>query len=176
MAEENKAKWLGLVPVTTVVIAVCATLSTFKGAGYSNKSVLSQTKASDQWAYYQSKSIKQYLCEMQKENLELSMVKQKDSAYSHDLSMRISAYDDKIKKYGKEKDDITKVAKGLEDDQKESKRHSEGFGRAVIFLQLSILLSTIAVLVKKRMLWFISLALGVAGIIYFVDGFYLFFS
>jgi len=58
MAEEPKEKWLNYLAFNNSILAVCATLSTFKGAGYSTRSVLSQTLASDQWAYYQSKSIK----------------------------------------------------------------------------------------------------------------------
>ena len=56
MAEETKERWLNLLATTTVIFAVCATLSTFKGAGYSTKAVLSQTKAADQWAFYQAKA------------------------------------------------------------------------------------------------------------------------
>ncbi len=67
MAEEKKERWLSYLALTTVIFAVCATLSTFKGGGFSTKSVLAQTQASDQWAYYQSKSIKSYLYELQKE-------------------------------------------------------------------------------------------------------------
>ncbi|KAF0154671.1 MAG: hypothetical protein FD159_2502 [Syntrophaceae bacterium] len=48
MAEETKEKWLNYLALTTVIFAVCATLSTFKGAGYSTKSVLSQTQAANQ--------------------------------------------------------------------------------------------------------------------------------
>jgi len=35
MAEEPKEKWLNYIALTTVILAVCATLSTFKGACYS---------------------------------------------------------------------------------------------------------------------------------------------
>ena len=67
MAEEKKEKWLGYVAVTTIVFAVCATLSTFKGGQHSTRAVLSQSKATNQWAYYQAKDLKQYLHELQKE-------------------------------------------------------------------------------------------------------------
>src|SRR5512138_3339736 len=71
MAEEKKESWLNYLALTTVILAVCATLSTFKGGGYSTRSVMSQTQASDQWAFFQSKSIKSYIYEMQKDKLEL---------------------------------------------------------------------------------------------------------
>ena len=58
MAEEKKEPWLSWLALSTVILAVCATLSTFKGGGYSTRSVMSQTQAPDQWAYFQAKSIK----------------------------------------------------------------------------------------------------------------------
>ncbi|BBP00578.1 DUF4337 family protein [Sulfuriferula nivalis] len=65
MAEDIKEPWLNYLALTTVIFAVCATLATFKGGGFSTRSVLSQTQASDQWAFYQAKAIKSYLYQMQ---------------------------------------------------------------------------------------------------------------
>jgi hypothetical protein len=175
MAEEKKETWLKILPATTVLVAVCATLSTFKGGGYSNKSVLSQAKASDQWAFFQAKSIKGYLSEMQKENLELKLKDQKDTAYAHELTTRISTYETKIKKYGDEKEEISKIARGFETTQADCKNHSEMFGMAVIFLQISILLSSIGALIKNKYFWYLSMAIGIIGIMYFINGFLLFF-
>ncbi len=61
MAEEKKELWLNCLALTTVILAVCATLSTFKGGGYSTRSVLAQSQAADQWSYFQAKGIKGYL-------------------------------------------------------------------------------------------------------------------
>ena len=71
MAEEKKEKWTTYLAITTVLFAVCATLSTFKGGGFSTKSLMNQTMASDQWAFFQAKSTKGYLFELQKERMEL---------------------------------------------------------------------------------------------------------
>ena len=72
MAEEKKEPWLNYLALTTVVLAVCATLSTFKGGGYSTRSVISQAQASDQWAFFQAKSIRENMYRLQKENLVLA--------------------------------------------------------------------------------------------------------
>ena len=72
MAEEKKEPWLNQMALATVILAVCATLSTFKGGGYSTLSVISQTLASDQWAFFQAKSTKQHLYELQVEQFRLT--------------------------------------------------------------------------------------------------------
>jgi hypothetical protein len=175
MTEEKKETWLKWLPLTTVVFAVCATLSTSKGGGFSNKSLISQARASDQWAFFQAKSIKSYLCEMQKERLEMDLHERKDPAYVADLRGRIDSYNVKIKKFNIDKANITKDAKDLESQQADAKKHSEAFGMGVIFLQISILLSSIAALVKKSPMWYLGLVAGVIGIVYFINGFYLLF-
>jgi hypothetical protein len=45
MAEEKKEKWMTYMAITTILIAVAATLSTFKGGGFSTRSLLIRVKA-----------------------------------------------------------------------------------------------------------------------------------
>lgn len=176
--EEKKEKWLNYLAVSTVILAVCATLSTFKGGSYSTKSVLNQSMASDQWSFYQSKSIKSYLYDLQKEKLELDL-KSQGNNFSRNLKdeyqKKIDSYDSKVKKYETEKNEISKEAKNFEEKRDEYQLHSKIFGIGVIFLQIAILLSSIAALMKKKSVWITGLALGAIGILYFANGFFLFF-
>lgn len=177
MAEEKKEKWLNYLALTTVIFAVCATLSTFKGGSFSTRSVLSQAQASDQWAYYQSKSIKSYIYDVQKEKLELELkaAGPRISAPLRDEYMKkIETYTKRIKKYDEEKAKIDQDARGLEKIRDDAQKHSQAFGMAVIFLQIAILLSSIAALLKKKPVWVIGLVTGVFGIVYFINGFLLF--
>jgi hypothetical protein len=179
MAEEKKEKWMTYMAITTILIAVAATLSTFKGGGFSTRSLLNQTLASDQWAFFQSKSIKKDIYDMRIENLEIQVAlleKQKGNETLIDKYKGLIAdYSQKVETYASEKEAITKVANGYENIRNESKLHSAKFGVAVIFLQISILLSSIATLSKKRFVWICGLILGAIGILYFIDGFFLFF-
>ena len=178
MADDKKEQWTTYMAITTVIIVVCATLSTFKGGGYSTRSLLYQTQASDQWAYYESKSLKSYIFEMQKDNLELQSQQNDKLNVAPEVQAKyqekIDSYLKKLEQYESEKKQITLSAKKLEADRDECKLHSSAFGIAVIFLQISILLSSISALAKKRYVWFLSLAVGLIGILYFADGFFLF--
>jgi hypothetical protein len=42
-------------------------------------------------------------------------------------------------------------------------------------VQWSILLSSIAALLKKQQIWWLGLAVGVVGVVYLANGFFLFF-
>jgi hypothetical protein len=177
MAEEKKEKWLNWLALTTVIFAVCATLATFKGGGYSTRSVLSQTQASDQWAFYQAKSIKGNLYEIQREKLQLE--REIDGAGAPPatlaaLDRTIAKYTERIARYDKEKEEIAAAAKAFEQTRDQSKRHQAAFGIAVIWLQVTILLSSVSALMKKRPLWYAALAVGSVGLMYFANGFLLF--
>jgi len=179
MAEEKKEKWMTYLALTTVLIAVCATLSTFKGGGFSSRSLLNQSLASDQWAYYQSKSIKSYIFENQIDNLEIQKdIISKSINNKEDIAKyqtKIDSYRKKLKQYDEDKAEIKKKAEAFVKVGDESKKHGEAFGIAVIFRQISILLSSIGALTKKKMVWYLSLAVGIVGVLYFFNGFWLFF-
>jgi len=174
MAEEKKEPWLSYLALTTVIFAVCATLSTLKGGGFSTRSVMSQSQASDQWSYYQAKSIKGYLYELQKEKLELDSKAMKGGSLKADYEKRIAAYGEKIRRYDDEKKEIMKKAGELESRRDESQKHSGAFGLAAMFLQIAILLSSIAALMKQKYFWFIGMGAGCFGLLYFFNGFFLF--
>jgi hypothetical protein len=177
MSDSKKDTWLNYLALTSVILAVCATLSTFKGGGFSTRSVLSQTQISDQWAFYQAKSLKGYLYEIQKEELELDTATFSSTVaplMRDEYRKRIEAYGANIERYNAEKTKISEDARKLEKVRDDAMHHSQTFGMAVIFLQIAILLSSIAALMKKKPVWVLGMATGLIGIYYFLNGFLLF--
>jgi hypothetical protein len=177
MAEEKKEPWLNYLALTTIILAVCATMATFKGGGFSTRAVLSQTQASDQWAFYQAKSIKGYLYEMQKDQLEMQLRSRGGAvptAVADEFQKKIDGYTAKIAKYESEKSKIQGDAKQLEFVRDDAQRHGKVFGVAVIFLQVAILCCSVAALMKKKYVWIVGSVLGVYGVLQFVNGFFLF--
>lgn len=176
--DDQKEKWLNYLAVTTVLLALAATLSTLRVGSFSNRSILRQTQASDQWSYYQAKSIKSYLYEIQKDKLQLELKLLGDNPpknVQEEFAKKIDTYAKQVARYDKEKDEIQKEARHLESERDLATRHSQTFGIAVILLQLAILLSSIAALMKKKSVWFLGLALGAVGCVYFANGFWLLF-
>jgi hypothetical protein len=179
MAEEKKEAWLNYLALTTVIFAVCATLATFKGGGFSTRSVMSQSQASDQWAYFQAKGIKAYLYSIQTEKLEMELLALPKSTSNEVIAAykeKIVDYKKMVGKYENEKLEIQTKAKQLEAVRDESQIHSKAFGIAVIYLQIAILFSSISGLLKKKPLWYLGIASGLTGIIYFADGLWVFLA
>ncbi len=175
--EEKKETWLSYLALITVILALGSTLSTLRVGSFSSRSILKQTQASNQWSYFQSKSIKSYLYEIQKEELELELDTMGQTAsrdVAEKLEKRTNSYSEKIKRYDDEKKEIMNEAKKLEVERDVATRHSQAFGLAVILLQLAILLSSIAALMKKKSVWALGLVLGALGAVAFVNGYWLF--
>ncbi|BDU78168.1 DUF4337 domain-containing protein [Mesoterricola sediminis] len=174
MADDKKEPWLNFLALSTVILAVCATLATFRGGGHSTRSVMRQTQASDQWAFYQAKSIKGNLCEITRDQLELE-AKGATGARAADLKAKADDYAKKVARYDQEKAEIQAKAQSLEREREDALKHGAAFGVAVIYLQIAILLCSIAALLKKQPVWWLGMAVGAVGIVNFVNGFLLFF-
>jgi len=174
MSEEKKEKWLNYLAITTVVFAVFATLSTFNGGKFSTRSILNQDKATNKWSHYQSKSMKGYMYEIQRDKLTMELQEKGD-----DLDPKLAAgykktiahYTDAISRYEKEKKDIMAEALAFEKIREEAQIHSRHFGYAIIFLQIAILLSGVAGFVKNKYVWVLSIITGIMGIICFIEAF-----
>ncbi|MBF0530092.1 MAG: DUF4337 domain-containing protein [Deltaproteobacteria bacterium] len=175
MVDETKQKWHNYLATTAVFFAVLATLSTFMGNRYSTRAIMNQSKASDYWAYYQSKSVKEYLFEVRRDQLDLeASAKGLPAAAAELWTAKARDYDNQIKRYEAEKQKIAEEAKAFENDRDQFQLHSWAFGMAVIFLQVAIVISSVAALMKIKIIWHLSLIFGVIGTFFFVDGFLLF--
>lgn len=177
MDTESKDVWLNYLALSTVIFAVCATLSTFKWGSFSTRSVMSQSQASDQWAHFQSKGIKAYLYQMQAEKMEVEMLEFPQSVSRKGLQLykdKTADYKKRVDRYESEKTEIELKAKQLELVRDDAQLHANAFGMALICLQIAILLSSIAGLLKKKLVWYGGLVTGVIGLVYFADGYVLF--
>lgn len=176
MVEEKKEPWINHMALATVILAVCATLSTFKGGSYSTQSVINQALASDQWAFYQAKSTKQHLYELQVESLRLqALTLPADSAAGAAYARKIADDEQKVTRYEREKKEIEAKARQLEEQRDLAKQRGKPFGMAVMFLQVAILLNSIAGLMKAQKVWWAALPVGAVGLTFFLNGFFAFF-
>jgi len=175
MSAEVQEKWLKWVALTTTILAVCASFASMKGGGYSTQVQLMTTQESDQWSYFEAKSIKLHLGEMEKDIFKVDALSISDPVVKNEIQGKIKVLEDNISRYGKEKDAIKNGIDNLSGKQEMAKRHGGNFGLAVMFFQISIMLSAIGSLLKQRTAWLFGLAIGFFGLVYFLNGFYLIF-
>ena len=172
MADEKKEKWLNWLALTTLIFSAAATLGSSKDGGYSSKSMGEQIKASDQWAFYQAKSIKQHTFELQREALSLAMLSAPEPVQAK-YKEAIEHIAKDAGRYDSEKKDIKAEAAAHEKNRDVAGQFAGLFGRAVLYLQVAIIVSALAALMKKQPLWLVSFVPGIIGMIYFIRAFWL---
>jgi uncharacterized protein DUF4337 len=158
-AEEKKENWTLSVAMSTAIIAVLAAIAGMLGNHHANEAMLEQVKSSDQWAYYQSKSIKAELA---------ASTAQIFSALDKPLPADNVA---KMEQYKKDKEDIKTKAEELEKSSETHMRIHVVFSRGVTIFQIAIAISAIAILTRKKGMWYASMGLMALGCYFLVMGF-----
>ena len=177
MSSAEKEKWQGWLALSTAIIAVLAALTTLYMGKFSSRAIMAQGQESDQWAYYQAKSIKQHTFELSRKALELQYRSQKGLApdVAEEYRKTLNKYAEETARYDSEKGAIKHKAEELGKGKLKAQEMGGNFGYALIFLQIAIMLSSLASLTRRKYLWYIALACNVGWLFFFLDAWLLFY-
>ena len=135
--------------------------------------LLAQQQASDQWAFYQAKAMREHFYRGQKLRLELDLL-EKDSL-KPEVRKR---YEEMLRKmteeearYGAEKKDIEKEARHLEHERDVNRDKDPYFDYAEVLLQIAIVMSSIAILAHSRLMFSFALVSASLGTVLAINGF-----
>ncbi|PWU13204.1 MAG: DUF4337 domain-containing protein [Verrucomicrobia bacterium] len=160
--KEQREAWTKYVSLSIVIIAVIAAIATQFAGKYSGRVQINQAQASDQWAFYQAKSIKQHLDEVALLQLRSSNT---NDAQVTKATTKIAA---DLARYEQEKADIKAKAENLEKVRDESGKRGGKLGVAVSYFSVAIATASICTVTKKKPLWFVALALAAAAAVQMV--------
>ncbi|HEX9119640.1 MAG TPA: DUF4337 domain-containing protein [Terriglobales bacterium] len=149
-ARTRSAKQIGL---TMAVVAVLLAVSTMLGHRTHTESVLVQTRATDQWAFYQAKNIRAHMYEA-------------DAQMAAALGAKGAAEDFKSRgeKQRGDADHIRAEAEKLEAETQATERKAGHYDLSEIFFEIGIVLCSISLLSGSGLFWrlsFISTAVGI---------------
>ena len=152
-----------LIALTALILAICATFSSLYAGANASKGILSQNKASDSWDYYQAKSMKKTMYRIQLETLEINppLDEQKAAALA-------TKYKSEIERYTNEEKEIKATATAHEADRDKFLALNRGFAGALTYLQIAILLTSLAGLMKQLLFWYAGLGVGAFGMFKFL--------
>ena len=155
----NRQSWTLGVALTSAIVAAVAAVASLLAGAHSNEAMVSQMKASDQWAYYQAKGIKGNVLSSQIKLLE---------AFGKPVN---SGDQGKLEQYRKEQEEIKKEAEKAQQESEHHLKTHEIFARAVTLSQIAIALSAIAVLTRRRRFWYLGLGVAAVGVFFLIEGF-----
>jgi hypothetical protein len=143
------------VAATMAIIAAALAVVSVLGHISTTEELLLQQKASDQWAYYQGKSIRRYQSETTRDLF---------AAMGEAQAAKKEAYAANSEKYRKESDEISEKAKELEAESHLRGRQSLRFHIGEIFLEIAIVFASLAILTKRPLLYWTAVGSGFTGI------------
>ncbi|MBK7859296.1 MAG: DUF4337 domain-containing protein [Archangiaceae bacterium] len=103
------------------------------------KAILSSNRATNQWAYYQSKSTKMLLTQLRRDQVAGDAAK-------------VAELDAQLGRYEKEKDEIRHRAVGLEGEEADAEHKEHFYEYSATIVELGIVLAGIALLLNGRRL------------------------
>ena len=151
-AEHSGETWISWVALSTAILAVLAAIAGLLSGYHVNEAMMNQIEASDQWNYYQAKSIKASVLDAK---MSLAGAPNESDRCKHD-------------RYEKEQEEIKSEAERKQAAAKSYFHKHEVFARAVTMFQIAIAIAAISALTKKRKFWIVSLCFGGVGCVFLV--------
>lgn len=144
------------VAVTMAIIAAMLAVDGVTAHMLTTEELLLQQKASDQWSYYQAKSIRRYTSEVAADLFK----------GFHDLGTEpVEKYNKAAEKYKQDDEEISKEAKALEAESKMKGDQASRLDYGEVFLELGIVFASMAILTKRNTIWFASIGSALVGLV-----------
>ena len=160
-AAERAKERRKLAPVsfTMAILAVLVAVATLLGHRAHTEEILLQTRATDQWSYYQAKN-------MRRQNLEaledvLTALENTKQERAQEIQQK---FHQQIDKYHDQQKDIEAEAHGLEAEVQRTSRHANRFDLGEVFLEIALVVTSITLLTENRAYWYFGFMLAAIGI------------
>jgi len=141
---------------TMAIIAALLAMVSVLGQHFTTETLLKQQESSDQWAFYQAKNIRRYSAQMSQDFL--TQMKAPSDA--------IGKYVKDGQKYDKQMEEIQKEAKALAQERDDAEAKSKRFHVGEVFLEVAIVLSSLAILTKMKAIYIGGAVLALVGVVY----------
>jgi ABC-type nickel/cobalt efflux system permease component RcnA len=167
--EHTEYRYTLPVSVTMAILAVLVAGATLLGHRAHTEELLLQSHATDQWAYYQAKNIRQH----QVQGLAdlLTALAPADKAKAEALRQN---YLKEAERYSSEKDDISEKAKEYENERDVLSRRADRFDAGEAFLEIGLVICSLTLLTKRIGFWFGGILVGLIGVIVALTGLFLY--
>jgi hypothetical protein len=167
------------VALVTAIFAVVLAIAALGGNHVMKEMLLAQQQSSDQWAFYQAKVIREHLYRGQKLRLEADLAERDATlkpAAREKLEGLLKKLEEEEKRYNAEKKDIEKDAKKLEALRDSFQARDPYFLVAEALLQIAIVMSSVSILARSRLIFSFSLVLAVVGAVLTANGYFMLFQ
>jgi Domain of unknown function (DUF4337) len=150
---------LAPVTLTMAILAVLVAAVSLLGHRAHTEELLHQTKATDQWAYYQAKDIRLRAAELFLDETSVFAMQNSDA-----IEKLKQKYAKEVEAYRADKEKIEAEARKAEEDVKWEQRRADRFDLGEVMLEAALVICSITLLTRKRAFWVFGTMLGLAGL------------
>ena len=154
--ERRDRQWLNLLGLSTGIFSALAAIAAMQAGYLANEGTLAQIKAADAWSFYQAQSTKRHLAES-----DVLLLTSLQRPIPADLQSQIQMLKQK-------QATLQTEAQTLQQESANKLQQHELFARSVAALQVAISLGAVAVLLRKRTVWYVSLGIAAIGLSFMV--------
>jgi hypothetical protein len=158
--------------IYAVILAICA----LGGNNSMKEMLLAQQEASNQWAYYQAKNIREYLYRIEKDRIEVQIAERGSAARPEVLKHykeKLQKVTDEIARLSKDKEAISVKAKEQEHERDINRAKDPYFDFGEALLQIAIVMSSVSIIANSRQAFIFSMAAASIGALLTLNGFLL---
>jgi hypothetical protein len=151
------------VAFTMSALAVFVAVTTLLGHRTSTEVILYQNQATDTWNQYQAHKIRSYNTTLSQDLLTVTVVSDKAAA-----AKLANDYASHQKKWNDELEEEQKQAEALQTKVELTEAREDRFDLAEALLEIGLVITSVTLLTKSRMYWYLGLgfsALGVAAVV-----------
>ncbi len=174
LEEIKEKRFHSTVAMITAVYAVILAFSSLGGNQAMKEMLLAQQQASDQWAYYQAKSIRQHLYQSQKTMLEnqLSLMSGTLGAdRTAQVRATLKSFGVEQSRFAEEKKEIMHKARELEKERDKSRSKDPYFEYAEVLLQIAIIMASVSILADSLAVFSFSAVFALFGAFLCANGY-----
>jgi Domain of unknown function (DUF4337) len=161
----SEERSLAPVTLTMAILAVLVASVTLLGHRAHTEEVLLQSRANDEWAYYQGKDIRRHEDDLAVDSHTDFVLRDPVLAESHK-----EKYAKEVERYTEEIKEIQVEAKKAEDEVKVEESRADRFDLGEVLLEAALVVCSITLLTRKRIFWYFGICLGLAGTVVGVLG------
>jgi len=176
LEEIRGKKFTKRVALTTAIFAVILAITALGGKKAMKEMLLAQQQASDQWAFYQAKVIREHLYRSQKLGLEIDLI-ERGREMKPEVKGRIEAMlkkmTDEEARFNAEKKEIEKEAKKLEHERDVYRAKDPYFEYGEVLLQIAIVMASVSILSGSRPVLYFALTFAMLGALFSINGFFM---
>lgn len=173
--EHGKVPLSKRVAQTTAGYAVILAIASLGGNNAMKESILSQQEASNQWARYQAKVIREHSFKVEANRLDLMLKERGETmppAAREKAVALLKNYRSEAARFDREKkEEITPQARSAETERDRARKKDPYFDYAEVLLQIAIIMASVAILAQARKVFYFSLVVAALGILLTINGF-----